>query len=103
MLTQSPTCRRAGTACAASVAPRSPATSSSSVSVPASKNFSISFSSFSATISISASRAASTAAVMSAGTAPSVNLPLSSVWNRKAFFDTRSTTPRKFFSSPIGS
>ena len=85
------------------VAPRRPATSSSSVSVPASKNFSISFSSFSATISMSASRAASTAAVMSPGTAPSVNLPLSSVWKMNAFFETRSTTPLKFFSSPIGS
>ncbi len=69
-----------GNTFAAMVAPRSPAMSSSSVSVPASKNFSISFSSFSATISMSASRAASTAAAMSAGTALSVNLPLSSVW-----------------------
>ena len=64
---RSPTCRPAETASPAMVAPRSPAISSSSVSVPASKNFSISFSSFSATISMSASRAASTAAVMSAG------------------------------------
>ena len=45
---------------AARVAPRSPATSSSSVSVPASKNVSISFSSASATISMRASRACST-------------------------------------------
>jgi len=42
------------------VALRRPPTSSSSVSVPASKKCSISFSSFSATISMSASRAAST-------------------------------------------
>ena len=55
---------------AAIVALRRPATSSSSVSVPASKNFSISFSSTSATISMSASRASSTAPVMSAGIAP---------------------------------
>ena len=34
---------------------------------------------------------------------PSVNEPLPSVLNRKAFRVTRSTTPRKFFSSPIGS
>ena len=81
----------------AAVAVRRPATSSSSVSVPASKNFSISFSSASATISISASRAASTAAVMSAGTAASVNVPLSSAWNMYAFFATRSTTPRERF------
>ena len=46
-----------GNSLPAIVALRRPATSSSSVSVPASKNFSISFSSFSATISISASRA----------------------------------------------
>jgi hypothetical protein len=63
----------------AAVALRSPATSSSSFSVPASKNFSISSSSASATISMSASRSASTAAAISAGIAPSVNLPLSSV------------------------
>ena len=59
-----------GNSFAPSVALRSPAISSSSVSVPASKNFSIRCSSFSATISINASRALSTAAVMSAGTAP---------------------------------
>ncbi len=92
-----------GNTLAAAVALRSPATTSSSVSVPASKNFSISFSSASATISTRASRAASTSPVISAGTGPSVNEPLSSVLNRKAFRVTRSTTPRKFFSSPIGS
>ena len=80
----------------AMVAARNPVTISSSLRVPASKNFSISFSSFSATISISASRAASTAAVISPGIAPSENLPLSSVWKRNAFLETRSTTPRKF-------
>ena len=64
---------------AAIVALRSPATSSSSVRVPASKNFSISFSSASATISMSASRAASTAFAISFGIAASVNFPLSSV------------------------
>ena len=37
------------------------------------------------------------------GTAPSANLPLSSVWNVNAFFVTRSTMPLKFFSSPMGS
>ena len=63
---------------AAIVAFLRPVTSSSSVSVPASKNFSISFSSFSATISMSASRAVATAAVMSAGVAPSETLPRSS-------------------------
>ena len=92
-----------GNTFAASVAARSPPSSSSSVSVPASKNFSISCSSFSATISISASRAVSTAAVMSDGTGPSLNLPLSSVWNVYAFFATRSMTPLNAFSSPIGS
>ena len=53
-----------GNSLPAIVALRRPATSSSSVSVPASKKCSISFSSVSATISISASRAASTAAVI---------------------------------------
>ena len=56
-----------GKTLAAAVALRRPATSSSSVSVPASKNFSISFSSASATISIRASRAVSTAAVIVRG------------------------------------
>ena len=37
------------------------------------------------------------------GPAPSVNLPLSSVWKTNAFLATRSTTPRNAFSSPIGS
>ena len=92
-----------GNSLPALVAVRSPATSSSSVSVPASKNFSISASSASATISISASRAASTAAVMSAGMAASVNLPLSSVSKTSAFLATRSTTPRNARSSPSGS
>ena len=62
------------------VAVRSPATSSASVSVPASKNFSINVSSASATISMRASRAASTAAVMSPGIALSANFPLPSDW-----------------------
>ena len=88
---------------AAAVALRRPSTTSSSVSVPASKNFSISFSSASATISIRASRAVSTAAVMSAGTGPSVNAPLPSALKTKALRVIKSTTPRKFFSSPIGS
>ena len=95
--------QRSGKIFALSVAVRRPAVSSASVSVPASKNFSISFSSFSATISMSASRAVSTAAAMSAGTAASLNLPLASVWKTNAFFEMRSTTPLKFFSSPIGS
>ena len=82
---------------------RSPDTSSASVSVPASKKCSMSFSSFSATISMSASRAASTSALMSAGTAPSVNAPPPSFLKTNARFVTRSTTPRKSFSSPIGS
>ena len=98
-----PDVHTSGKILAAIVPLRRPATSSSSVSVPASKNFSISFSSFSATISTSASRAASTAAVMSAGTGPSVNAPLSSVLNVNAFRVTRSTMPLKLFSAPIGS
>jgi hypothetical protein len=55
-----------------------PDTSSSCVSVPASKNFSISESSASATISISASRALLAAPSISAGTGASVALPLPS-------------------------
>ena len=55
-----------------------PARSSSCVSVPASKNFSISPSSASATISISASRAVCAGPSSSAGIAPSAGLPLPS-------------------------
>ena len=72
------------------------------MSVPASKNFSIRLSSASATISISASRAAFALSVMSAGTAPSVILPDPSAANVYAFIATRSTTPVKCFSSPMG-
>ena len=71
----SPDVHSSGNILAARVAAARPFTSSSCVSVPASKNFSISGSSASATISISASRAAVAASVMSAGTAPSVILP----------------------------
>jgi hypothetical protein len=60
-----------GKSFAAAVADFSPLMSSSFVSVPASKKRSISASSASATISISASRALLTAAAISAGTAPS--------------------------------
>ncbi len=67
-----------GNSLPAIVALRRPETSSSSVSVPASKKCSISFSSFSATISTSASRSWSTAALISAGTATSLNPPLPS-------------------------
>ena len=81
----------------------SPASSSSCVSVPASKNFSISASSASATISISASRAACAGPSSSAGIALSEGLPLPSAANVHAFIATRSTTPRNAFSSPIGS
>ena len=69
-----------GNSLEASTAPRSPATSSSWVSVPASKNFSMSRSSASATISTSASRAAAASSARSAGMAPSVNLPDPSGW-----------------------
>jgi hypothetical protein len=79
-----------------------PPASSSCVSVPASKNFSISASSASATISISASRALVAADDRSAGTSPSVALPLPSVANVHARMVTTSTIPLKFFSSPIG-
>ena len=58
---------------------RNPPTSSSWVSVPASKNRSMRESSASATISMSASRAEVAASFMAAGTGPSVNLPLASV------------------------
>ena len=57
---------------------RSPDTSSSLVSVPASKNFSISWSSASATISMSASRAARASASRAPGTASSRTVPLPS-------------------------
>ena len=80
-----------------------PASSSSCVSVPASKNFSISCSSASATISMRASRAAVAASASSAGTAPSVIFPELSPANVYAFIVTRSTTPLKSRSSPIGS
>ena len=62
-----------------SAALRRPVTSSSCVSVPTSKNRSISASSASATISMSASRAAVAASAMSAGTSPSDGFPLPSV------------------------
>ena len=58
-----------------------PPTSSSCVSVPASKNFSMSESSASAIISMSASRALFAASSSSAGIGPSVGLPLPSVAN----------------------
>ena len=87
----------------AAATPRlSPATRSSWLSVPASKNFSISASSASATISINASRAASAVPTMSPGIDPSTGLPLASLAKVSDFIATRSTTPRKFFSSPIG-
>ncbi len=93
-----------GNTFAAIVAFRSPDTSSSSVSVPASKNFSISGSSASATISISASRAVSTASMRSAGTASSLNLPLSSVWKIEGLAGDRDRRRREtIVSSPIGS
>jgi len=81
---------------------RRPLSRSSWLSVPASKNFSMRLSSASATISTSASRPAFTLSVMSAGTAPSVILPEPSVVNVYAFIATRSTTPVKCFSSPMG-
>ncbi len=86
----------------ARTARRSPATSSSCVSVPVSKNFSISASSASATISTSASRAAWALSFRPAGMSPSVALPLPSPAKVTAFRPTRSTTPWKAFSSPMG-
>ena len=74
--------QKSGKILRASTAVRRPATSSSCVSVPASKNFSISLSSASATISMSASRAACASSLMSAGTSSSLNFPLPSVSNR---------------------
>ena len=79
----------------------SPPTSSSCVSVPASKKRSINASSASATISMSASRAVCAALSRSAGMAPSLGLP--SAPKVQAFIATRSTTPRNDFSSPMGS
>ena len=81
----------------------SPLTSSSWVSVPASKKRSISVSSASATISTSASRAAATAPSMAPGTGPSVILLDPSAGKVNAFWFTRSTTPVKCLSSPMGS
>src|SRR5262245_43801997 len=98
-----PAVHTSGNTLALSVAFFSPVTSSSCVSVPASKNFSISCSSASATISISASRAALARSVISPGTAPSVILPEPSVAKVYAFIATRSTTPLKLLSSPRGS
>ena len=48
-------------------------------------------------------RASAPAPSSPSGTAPSVGLPLPSVGERHAFIATRSTTPVKLFSSPIGS
>ncbi len=79
-----------------------PALSSSWVSVPASKNFSISASSASATISMSASRAALACSATVSGTAPSVIFPDSSPANVYAFIPTRSTTPVNPCSTPMG-
>ena len=68
-----------GTILPVRVAVRRPATSSSCVSVPASKNLSISASSASATISMSASRAGCGGIGDVGRHAPSVALPLPSV------------------------
>ncbi len=85
-----------------STALRSPSSSSSWVSVPASKKRSISASSASATISISCSRAVPATSLSSKGTGPSVALPLPSDAYVHAFMPTRSMTPPKPRSSPMG-
>ena len=100
---RSPEAQRTGNSRALRTPRARPAASSSCVSVPASKNFSMRLSSASATISISASRAAFASPAIASGTGPSVILPDSSVANVYAFIATRSTTPRKAFSSPMGS
>ena len=81
---------------------RSPAVTSSLVSVPSSKNRSMSASSASAISSTSASRAACASAACSAGISPAVIAPLPSVLNVNPFIETRSMTPRKSRSCPIG-
>ena len=86
----------------ARTAVRRPASSSSCVSVPDSKNFSIRLSSASATISIKASRAVFAEATISSGMSSTEGLPLLPEANTSAFMATRSTTPRKDFSLPIG-
>jgi hypothetical protein len=79
-------------------------TSSSCVSVPASKNFSISCSSASATISISASRAAVPASAVSfRRDGAFVIWPEPSVGEAVRLHRTRSTTPVNVLSSPSGS
>ena len=79
----------------AAVALRRPATSSSSVSVPASKNLSIScLVGFGDHLDQRFARGCRPPPPSRPGRRPSVNLPLSSVWNVNAFFVTRSTTPR---------
>jgi hypothetical protein len=52
---------------------------------------------------MSASRAAFAVSIMFPGIAPSTGFPLASLANMHAFIATRSTTPAKDFSSPIGS
>ena len=102
-MTCSPDVQTSGKSRPATVAARSPETSCSCVSVPSAKKVSISVSSASATISISCSRAIFASSASAAGTSPSVILPLPSAANVSAFMRTRSTTPVKFRSSPIGS
>ena len=102
-ITCSPDVQTSGKSRPATVAARNPETSCSCVSVPSAKKVSIKVSSASATISISCSRAIFASSAIAAGTSPSVILPLLSAANVTAFIRTRSTTPVKFRSSPIGS
>ncbi len=100
---RAPDTQKTGNSLAIRIARARPAVSSSCVSEPASKNFSISASSASATISVSVSRALAAAADNASGSGPSVILPDSSPANVYAFIATRSTTPLKSLSLPIGS
>ena len=80
---------------------RRPRSNSSCDSVPASKNFSISSSSASATISIRLSRALEAASASAGGISPATGLS-PSPGDRTARIRTRSTTPSNDLSSPIG-
>ena len=90
-----------GKTCRPAVAVFSPASNCSWVSVPDSKNCSMRASSASATSSMRVSRAAWASSARSAGTSP-VDTVRPSSPKVNARMETRSTTPRNCFSSPIG-
>ncbi len=97
-----PDAQRTGKSVPARTVRASPWSSSSCDSVPVSKNRAISVSSVSATVSIRASRAAAAAGDEVVGTGPVVQAPEPSVANVCACRVSRSITPVKARSSPMG-